>query len=85
MPVISLSATAAAKGGPWHSWAVVACTGMSIGHKGLVYASKALAMTMVDLYENPKLLESVKKDFLDNKGDKVYNPRIPSGPPRLID
>ena len=68
-----------------HSWAVVACTGMSIGHKGLVYASKALAMTMVDLYENPKLLESVKKDFLDNKGDKVYNPRIPSGPPRLID
>ena len=85
VPVISLSATAAAKGGPWHSWAVVACTGMSIGHKGLVYASKALAMTMVDLYENPKLLESVKKDFLDNKGDKVYNPRIPSGPPRLID
>ena len=85
VPVISLSATAAAKGGPWHSWAVVACTGMSIGHKGLVYASKALAMTMSDLYENPKLLESVKKDFLDNKGDKVYDPRIPSGPPRLID
>ena len=85
VPVISLSATAAAKGGPWHSWAVVACTGMSIGHKGLVYASKALAMTMSDLYENPKLLESVKKDFLDNKGYKVYDPRIPSGPPRLID
>jgi len=85
VPVISLSATATAKGGPWHSWAVVACTGMSIGHKGLVYASKALAMTMSDLYENPKLLESVKKDFLDNKGYKVYDPRIPSGPPRLID
>jgi len=85
VPVISLSATATAKGGPWHSWAVVACTGMSIGHKGLVYASKALAMTMSDLYENPKLLESVKKDFIDNKGDKVYDPRIPSGPPRLID
>jgi aminobenzoyl-glutamate utilization protein B len=85
VPVISLSATAAAKGGPWHSWAVVACTGMSIGHKGLVYASKALAMTMFDLYENPKLLESVKKDFLEKKGDKVYEPRIPSGPLRLID
>jgi aminobenzoyl-glutamate utilization protein B len=58
---------------------------MSIGHKGLVYASKALAMTMFDLYENPKLLESVKKDFLEKKGDKVYEPRIPSGPLRLID
>jgi hypothetical protein len=40
---------------------------------------------MFDFYENPKLLESVKKDFLDNKGDKVYNPRIPVGPPKLID
>ena len=42
-------------------------------------------MTMFDLYENPKLLESVKKDFLEKKGDKVYEPRIPSGPLRLID
>ena len=29
--------------------------------------------------------DQFRKDFLDNKGDKVYNPRIPSGPPRLID
>ena len=84
IPVISLGATAASKGGPWHSWAVVACTGMSIGHKGMVYASKALAMTMLDLYKNPNLIESVKKEFNEKKGDKVYNPRIPAGPPKLI-
>jgi aminobenzoyl-glutamate utilization protein B len=63
---------------------VVACTGMSIGHKGMVYASKALAMTMLDLYKNPNLIESVKKEFNEKKGDKVYNPRIPAGPPKLI-
>ena len=84
VPVISLGVTTAAQGGPWHSWAVVACTGMSIGHKCLIYASKALAMTMLDLYDNPNKIEDVKKEFLIKKGDRVYNPRIPAGPPKLI-
>ncbi len=83
VPTIRMSATVAASGGPWHSWAVVACTGMSIGHKGLVYASKALAMTMADLYTNPKLVEEVKKDFKENKTNPTYDPRILPGPPSL--
>jgi len=83
VPVISLSATAASKGSPWHSWQVVACTGMSIGHKGMLFSAKSLAMTMVDLFEDPELIKSIKKDFIQNKGDRVYNPRIPPGPPKL--
>ncbi len=58
---------------------------MSIGHKGMIYASKALAMTMLDLYKNPKLIDGVKKEFLVRKGDRVYVPQIPPGPPKLID
>ena len=83
VPTIRMSATVAASGGPWHSWAVVACTGMSIGHKGMIYAAKALAMTMADLYKNPKLVEAVKKDFKDNKVNDTYDPRILPGPPSL--
>ena len=83
VPTIRMSATVAASGGPWHSWAVVACTGMSIGHKGMIYAAKALAMTMADLYKNPKLVEAVKKDFKDNKVNETYDPRILPGPPSL--
>jgi aminobenzoyl-glutamate utilization protein B len=78
-----MSATVAASGGPWHSWAVVACTGMSIGHKGMIYAAKALAMTMVDLYKDPSLVDAVKKDFKENKVNVSYEPRILSGPPTL--
>ena len=85
VPVVRLSVTTAAKDGPWHSWAVVACTGMSIGHKGMIYASKALAMTMLDLYKSPKLIEGVKKEFIARKGDRIYVPQIPPGPPKLID
>ena len=83
VPTIRMSATVAASGGPWHSWAVVACTGMSIGHKGMLYAAKALAMTMADLYKNPALVEAVKKDFKDNKVNDTYDPRILPGPPSL--
>ena len=83
VPVIRMSATTAASGGPWHSWAVVACTGMSIGHKGMIYASKALAMTMADLYNSPKLIEDVKRDFIENRKYDKYDPRILTGPPSL--
>jgi aminobenzoyl-glutamate utilization protein B len=83
VPNINLSVTTAPKGTPWHSWAVVACGGMSIGHKGLVYASKAMAMTMTDLFENPELIEKVKVEYKERKGDEVWEAMIPEGPPPI--
>lgn len=85
VPTIRLSATVAPKDTPWHSWAVVACSGMSIGHKGMLYATKALSMTMIDLYENAKLREDVKAEFVERKGDYVYKGIIPDGPPPVND
>ncbi len=83
VPTIRLSATTAPKGTPWHSWAVVACSGMSIGHKGMHYAAKALSMTMVDLFENAKLRENMKAEFKERKGDYAYKGIIPEGPPPI--
>ncbi|WP_420399396.1 amidohydrolase [Flagellimonas sp.] len=81
VPNINLSVTTAPKDTPWHSWAVVACGGMSIGHKGMIYASKAMAMTMADLFENPKLVAKVKEEFKTRKGDEVYEAMIDGPPP----
>ena len=81
VPVINLSVTTAPKDTPWHSWAVVACGGMSIDHKGLVYAAKAMAMTMADLYKDPKLVNAVKTEFKNRKGNHNYKGLIPDGPP----
>lgn len=83
VPTVRLGVTTAPKGTPWHSWAVVACSGMSIGHKGMSYASKALAMTMVDLFEDPELIEQVKAEFKERKGDYIYKGILPDGPPPL--
>ena len=83
VPTIRLSVATAPIGTPWHSWAVVACGGMSIGHKGMLQASKLLAMTMVDLYEDPAKVEAVKADFKNHRGDAPYKALIPEGPPPL--
>lgn len=82
---INLGVTTAPKDTPWHSWAVVACGGMSIGHKGMTYASKAMAMTMADLFENPDLVAKVKAEYKERKGDEVYKAIIPEGPPPIND
>jgi len=82
-PTIRLAVTTAPKGTPWHSWAVVATGGMSIGHKGMLYASKALAMTMVDLFEQPELRKEIKAEYRERKGNYEYKAMIPPGPPPL--
>ena len=81
VPNINLSVTTAPKDTPWHSWAVVACSGMSIGHKGMIYASKAMSMTMLDLFENPKHIEEVKAEFIKQKGSHQYEAMIDGPPP----
>lgn len=83
VPNINLSVTVAPKDTPWHSWAVVACGGMSIGHKGMVHAAKAMGMTMVDLFEDPKLVQEIKKEYKERKGDTKYEAIVPDGPPPI--
>lgn len=81
VPVIRLRATTAPSGTPWHSWAVVACGGMSIGHKGMRYAAEAMSMTMVDLFTDAKLREEIKAEFKEDLGDYEYKGMVPAGPP----
>jgi aminobenzoyl-glutamate utilization protein B len=84
VPTLSMNATTAPVDAAWHAWPVVACGGMSIGHKGLMYAAQALATTMVDLYEDAKTLEAVKAEFREKTKGVVYKPFIPDGPPKLV-
>lgn len=81
VPEISLVTTTAPKNTAWHGWSVVACGGMSIGHKGLLFSSKALAMTMVDVFESEQLRKDIRAEFDQRKGGHVYKAYIPDGPP----
>jgi aminobenzoyl-glutamate utilization protein B len=82
-PTITLSITTAPVDAPWHGWPVVACGGMSIGHKGMIYASKALASTMIDLFKNPGTVAEVRREFAEDVKNSKFRSYIPDGPPQL--
>jgi hypothetical protein len=42
-----------------------------------------MAATMVDLYEQPEALAAVQSEFRTRKGDTIYAPYVPAGPPPL--
>ncbi len=83
VPVVRMRSTTAPIGTPWHSWPVVACGGMSIGHKGMLHAAKTLSMTMVDLYQNQKLIDDIRSEFAERKGDYTFKALLPDGPPPI--
>lgn len=83
VPEVGLIVTTAPKDVPWHSWAVVACGGMSIGHKGMLYAAKAMGLTLVDLFENETLRKEIRAEFEKRKNGHVYKAYIPDGPPPI--
>lgn len=80
-PILHVTIATSPKEAPWHAWPVVATSGMSIGHKGLVRAAKVLAATMVDLYEQPAQLRAVRAEFEKKKGDVVFEAYAPEGAP----
>jgi len=81
VPEISLLVTTAPYETPWHSWVVTACGGMSIGHKGMLYACKALAITMIDLYRDPQTVVAIRNEFMMKKRKEEWKAMLPPGPP----
>jgi aminobenzoyl-glutamate utilization protein B len=81
VPTLHVSVTTAPSGVPWHAWTVVAAGGMSIGHKGMLYAAKTLAVTMTDLLGDPSSREAVRAEFAKQTDGFTYKAYIPEGPP----
>ena len=79
VPVGQLTAATHTFGAPGHSWQIVACTGMSIGEKGMLVAAKALAGAAIDLYESPALVERARADFKQTRDPLEFVTLIPEG------
>ena len=84
-PTGALWTTCFSTGTPGHSWANVASGGMSIGHKGLMHGAKAMALTAMDLYSDPKHLQAARDEYEKNMGSRKYVCPIPEDvkPPRM--
>jgi aminobenzoyl-glutamate utilization protein B len=79
VPTIGFMTATFVPGVAAHTWQAAASTGMSIGQDGMVIASKALALTAVDLFTNPQLVQAAKADFARQIAGKTYLSAIPAG------
>lgn len=62
---------------PGHSWQVTACSGMSIGMKGMLYGAKVMAASAMKLVNEPKLLAEAKEEFKKQMNGRTYKCPIP--------
>jgi len=82
-PTGQIMTTCQAFGTPGHSWQVVAQGGMSIGHKGMIYAGKVIAETAAAFLADEKLVNQARVEFEERLSDATYESLIPEdvGPP----
>ena len=83
VPTVGLRAATWAPGTPAHSWQAVACGGTEIGTKGMSVAAKTMALTAIDLFTKPMLIQQAKEEFMKLKGDYQYKALLGDRKPAL--
>jgi aminobenzoyl-glutamate utilization protein B len=85
VPTIGFGAATFVPGVAAHTWQAAASAGTSIGQDGMVIASKAIALTAVDLFSNPALVQAAHADFVKKLAGKTYESAIPAGQKPYLD
>ena len=82
-PTVGLRAATWIPGTPAHSWQAVASGGTEIGTKGMLVAAKTMALTAIDVFTTPALIEKAKEEFKKDKGDYQYKALLGDRKPAL--
>ncbi len=84
VPTAGLTTATWVPGTAAHSWQAVAAGGTSIGYKGMMMAAKTLALSIIDIYSNPTLVDTAWKEFRTRTGENFkYEALIGDRPPAL--
>ena len=81
VPAAQFTAATLVPGTPLHSWQSTASNGSSIGRKGMVVAAKTLALTAIELLEDPALVDRVQTDFGRRVAGRTYRSLLPVAVP----
>jgi len=76
-PTIEFGTTCCILGTPGHSWQFTSQSGMSIGHKSLMFAAKTIAAAGLDLITKPEVLKRVRGEWVERLAGREYKPPIP--------
>ncbi len=76
-PTMEFSTATATLEAAGHDWQWTACMGMSIGHKSLIFATKTMAGSAIELVTKPDLLKKIKDEHEKRMTGKKYICPIP--------
>ncbi len=77
-PLSLLNTTCAPLGVPGHTWGIVAASGVSIGHKGMLHAAKAMALAAIDCYSDPTHIQKARAEFEKAISAQPYISPVPA-------
>lgn len=68
-------------GASMRNWEGSIFSGSMVGKKGMIYAAKVMALSVIDYLSAPSIRREIKKEFDSRRGEAVYLPLIPNGAP----
>ena len=77
-PTMEFGTTCCILGTPGHSWQFTAQSGMSIGHKGLIFASKVMATSGIEILTDPELLKRIRDEWTKRLAGRTYKSSLPA-------
>jgi aminobenzoyl-glutamate utilization protein B len=83
VPTVGLRTATWVPGVPAHSWQAVACGGTGIGIKGMMAAAKVMALTAIELYTQPQVIQKAKEEWKASVGNYRYKPLLGDRKPAL--
>ncbi|MEO5583709.1 MAG: M20 family metallopeptidase [Saprospiraceae bacterium] len=83
VPTVGMRSATWVPGTPAHSWQAVACGGTEIATKGMMVAAKTMALTAIDLFSTPSIIEKAKEEFKKDLGSYSYKALLGDRPPAL--
>ena len=82
-PTVGLYAATWVPGTSAHSWQAVACGATPIGMKGMIVAAKTMALTGIDLFSDPIVLQKAKAELVQSVGEYKYHALLGDREPAL--
>jgi aminobenzoyl-glutamate utilization protein B len=76
-PTMEFNTSCNVLGAPGHDWRFTSISGMSIGHKSLIFSAKTMASSALDLFTKPEILERAWEEHRERLGDREYSSPIP--------
>jgi aminobenzoyl-glutamate utilization protein B len=67
-PTAGVETAAWVPGTGFHTWQATAASGMSIGTKGMIVATKVMAFTAVDVFKSPSIVKQARNELMKKRG-----------------